>query len=91
MRARRDPYVVFVSAKTVAFAWIGAMLFPVIVEMPYTHPMFWVCAGGGLLAGITIADGIRAIRKGQTSDFVVKTLVPAILLAAASAFVAIAA
>ncbi len=90
MKTGRHPYIVFVNTKAVAFSWIGAALFPFIVEMPIKHPMFWVCAASGVLVVVTVADGIRAKIYGHMSDFVAKTVVPVILLAATSVFIAVA-
>ena len=91
MRARRDPYVVWVSAKAVAFAWVGALLFPLIVHIPRERPMFWVCAVFGVFVAATITDGVRALRSGAISDFLAKGLVPTILLLAGGVFSAVAA
>jgi hypothetical protein len=91
MRARRDPYVVWIDAKAVAFAWIGALLFPLIVHIPKERPMFWICAALGVLVTATIIDGVRAQRSGATSDFLAKGVVPAILLVAGGVLSAISA
>jgi hypothetical protein len=91
MSAHRDHYIVWIDAKAVAFAWIGALLFPQIFHMPLRNPMFWVCAVAGVLATATIIDGVRAQRSGATSDFLAKAVVPAVLLVAGGVLSALAA
>ena len=86
MQILRDPHVAWISAKAAAFAWIGALLFPAIVHLPYGHAMFWICALAGMLVLATVIDGLRARQRGRTSDFVVKSVVPVIILVAASIF-----
>ena len=86
MRAARNPYVVWIGAKAVAFAWIAALLFPAIIHMPFGHPMFWVCALAGLLVVATVVDGFRSRKRGTTTDFLVKAVIPIVLLVAAATF-----
>ena len=79
MKVGERTYSAFLTVKAVAFAWIGALLFPMIVLMPIDHGMFWVCLGAGFLALLSVIEGIRAWRK-STSDFYVRAIVPVTLL-----------
>lgn len=86
MEIRPDFYTTWVNAKVVAWAWIGALLFPFANAMPLNNPMFWVCAGAGLLVFASMTDGLRALRRKRRSEFIVKTLVPSLLLLASVLF-----
>lgn len=78
-------YTSWMNAKAVAFAWIGALLLPFACPLSWTHPMFWVGLGLGLLVLTTIVDGVRALRSRQLAAGLVKAVVPALLLLAAFA------
>ena len=80
MTVPRDPYVVFISAKAVAFAWIGSFLAPFAFVMPRENRMFWICLFGGALALLTIVDGVLALSRGQLLDGVVRAAIPGALV-----------
>ena len=76
MKDKRDLYQSWISGKAVAFTWIGALIFPLILDIPPSQKMFWVCVGSGVVLFLSVIDGFRAKRAGVVSDFIAKALVP---------------
>ena len=83
MKVQRDPYLTWISGKAVAFTWIGAFIAPFVWQFPRSNPMFWLALGAILLVMLSIWQGIAAMRRGVTSDFLVMSVVPVVILVVA--------
>ena len=81
MRDKRDLYQSWISGKAVAFTWIGALIFPLIINIAPDEKMFWICAVAGAILIMSVVDGFRAKRAGVVSDFIAKAAVPIVLFA----------
>ena len=78
---KKDPYIVFVSAKWVAFAWIGSVVGPIfiligLVESSNSHLYFGLAFT--LIVILSIWDGIKALKIKAYTDFIAYALVPII-------------
>ncbi|MGH8062392.1 MAG: hypothetical protein ACREO7_10330 [Pseudoxanthomonas sp.] len=87
MRVKRDAYQSWISGQAVAFTWVGALVFPLILDIPPGRKMFWICAAAGVVLVWSIVDGFRAKRAGVVSGFIAKAVVPLVLFALSAAWV----
>jgi hypothetical protein len=80
---KSDPYVTFIGAKGVAFAWLGVALGPVflLIGLDKTHRIHLVIGLVSLmLVALSVRDGIKAYKHGSISGFSAFAVVPAVLL-----------
>lgn len=87
MRTKRDLYQSWISGKAIAFVWIGALIFPLILNIQPDQKMFWICAAAGVILVWSVIDGFRAKLARVPSDFVAKAVVPLLLFALSTAWV----
>ncbi|PAU52488.1 hypothetical protein BZL42_24185 [Pseudomonas indica] len=84
----RDIYTTFLGAKGVAFAWIGAALGPIFLGFSSNQQEHLVFGIGALiLVALSFGEGIRALKHGSMSDFLVYMIVPALLLTTSCSYV----
>lgn len=88
MRSRKDPYLVFVSAKAVAFLWVAAAVLPFFVvpmrEEHFAQRNVIAIAIAAAIIGIVGWDVKSLARRGRlaTSDKIVYVFVPIALFSA---------
>ncbi len=78
-----DLYTTYIGAKGVAFAWIGALIGPAFLLVGVIDKEIALSViGVGSLAIVAASfhDGSQARKKRITSDYVVFTVVPGVLL-----------
>jgi hypothetical protein len=89
MRARRDPYLVLISAKTVAFLWVAAAVLPFFLvplpDGPFAQRNVIAMAITIAIVGIVGWDVRSLARKSRlaTSDKIVYVFVPFALFSSA--------
>lgn len=80
---KKDIYVAYIGAHWVAFAWVGAVLSPILLligAVDKSLPHALIGAGMLLVTGLSIRDGFTALRAGVRTDFVAFSVVPLVLL-----------
>ncbi len=82
MSMNRDPYITFIGAKGVAFAWIGSVLGPLLVFSTlgdFKHANTYIGLVFILIVVLSIRDGFKAKKHGKTSDFFALAIMPIVI------------
>ena len=78
----RDPYITFIGAKGVAFAWIGSVLGPLFIISSlgnFKHANTYVGLVFLLIVVLSIRDGFKARKHGKISDFIALAIMPIVI------------
>lgn len=82
MSMNRDPYITFIGAKGVAFAWIGSVLGPLFILSTFgdfKHANTYIGLVFILIVVLSIRDGFKAKKHGKTSDFIALAIMPIVI------------
>ena len=82
MSMNRDPYITFIGAKGVAFAWIGSVLGPLFLIAGLGNPkepVTYIGLAFLLIVAFSIRDGFKAKKHGIISDFIALSVMPILI------------
>jgi hypothetical protein len=88
MRVRWDAHQAWIRGQAVAVAWIGALIFPLILLMPVGSTMFWICLLLGVIVIWSLIESLCLAKQAPRSDLLAKVVVPVCLLLVSTCWVA---